>query len=73
VAERADDLRVSVLENAEVAFIEGGDDVLFVVDYGSVQDHFFYLFAEDESAAFGRIGLLRIGILRSCGLGRSVG
>src|SRR5271157_696579 len=53
---------MSVLEHVEIAFIEGGDDVLLVVDDRGMQHHFLDLLAENEDAVVGGIRILsRVG------------
>ena len=48
--ERDDVLRLPVFKDGEGVFVEVGDNVLFVVDYGGVQQHFVHVFAKDEDA-----------------------
>ncbi len=50
VVKRNDVLRFAVFKDRKGAAIQRGDDVLLVVDHGSVQHHFVNIFLKDEDS-----------------------
>jgi len=62
--ERDDVLLLPILKHGEGAFVEVGDNVLFIVDHRGVQQDLVHVFAEDEDALIADWIVLRWLILR---------
>ena len=71
--ERNDVLRLPVFEDRESAAVEGGDDVLLVVDHGGVQQNFVHIFAEDEDSLVVDVFVLAVFLVGVSLLGLSSG